>query len=35
MTYPDAPPIPEYTGPEHRKKALQQPIPYMEKDLER
>lgn len=33
-SYPDAPPIPEYTGPALRTKALQQPIPFMGKDLE-
>lgn len=34
VSYPDAPPIPEYTGPPVPRKSLQQPIPYMQKDLE-
>jgi hypothetical protein len=34
-TYPDAPPIPEYTGPPAVKQKLLHPVPFMNKDMER
>ncbi|XP_060603179.1 STAGA complex 65 subunit gamma-like isoform X2 [Ruditapes philippinarum] len=33
-TYPDAPPIPEYSGPPAVKQKLLHPVPFMNKDME-
>lgn len=33
-TYPDAPPVPEYHGPDPVKQKLQHPVPFMNKDME-